>query len=187
MLYTLYKYLTFGGEIKMPWYVKISYRSNGSNQALIKAISYIGKYYYHHTDNYYKDGITYLAKKVRGASKRSIKLMINQRKIKNNSYVRQWCFKYRVYRRVYRYILQCLVNGKYGDKEEAKEILHSLYFELKKRNCDIKNEISDIIVSEEKEILGWAIDKSQYKIYQKEIEAILNTFKECDDKFSPGF
>ena len=79
------------------------------------------------------------------------------------------------------------MSDKYGDKGKAKEILHSLYFELKQRNCDIKNEISDIIVSEEKEILGWAIDKSQYKIYQKEIEAILNTFKECDDKFSPGF
>ncbi len=168
----------------MPYYVKISHIAKGSNQELIKCISYIGKYYYRNTGDYYKDGVAYLKRKVKGATKRSIKLMVGHRAIKNNPDMCQWCFKYRVYRRIYMYILQCLNNKKYGDEREAKELLHSLVIELRNNNTSVKKEISDILAYNEKEVLEWAIDKEPYVIFQKEIDAILKVYAACDNKYS---
>lgn len=53
----------------MPYYVKISHIAKGSNQELIKCISYIGKYYYCHTGDYYKDGVAYLKRKGQRSNK----------------------------------------------------------------------------------------------------------------------
>ena len=169
--------------MEMSWYVKISYPSSGSNQALIRSIKYIGKYYNPKSGDYYLDGIKFLKKRVRGASLRSIKFMVEQRKIKNTSKIRQWCFKYRVYRRLYSYIVTCMTNKKYGNEIEAKEILHSLYISQKQKNKEIEKYMSNILAAEEKVVLEWARPLEQYSIHKKEIEEILKNFDECDEKF----
>lgn len=170
----------------MPWYVKISYPSNGCNQALYKSIAYIGKYFCNYTGDSYKDGVTYLSKKVRGASKRAVRLMVEQKKIKNSEVSRQWCFRYRVYRRLYRRILNCLTEPKCGNNDEAKEIIHSLYIELLQQKKGIERTISNVMVRNEKNVLNYAsiTNKEKYAIYQEEITAIKETFVECDKIYS---
>lgn len=166
----------------MSTYIKISYKTKSTNQALLKCIMYIGKYYGKNDADLLKSGITYLSKKIGNASKRSIKFMIYSDNIKNSK-MRQWRFKKNSYEQVYRYIIDRLINKNIGKRDEAVILLHDLYLE---NNSDhsIDKVFSDILVLEQKDLLSWSIDKPQYLNNQKNIERILKTFDECDIKYS---
>lgn len=166
----------------MSTYLKISYKTQNTNQALMKCVMYIGKYYGKNNYDLLDGGITYLSKKIGNASKRSIKFMIYSDRIKN-SQMRQWRFKKNSYERVYKYIISRLLNKKAGNQEEALKLLHNLYIETNSKFA-INNTFSDILVLEQKDLLSWSVDKQQYINGKKYIEKILKAFDECDAKYS---
>lgn len=163
-------------------YIKISYQTHSTNQALMKCIMYIGKYYGKNKLDELEEGIAYLAKKVKGASKCSIKFMIYSKKI-DKSQMREWRFKKKSYDRVYRYIINRLLNNKNGNREEALELLHGLYIEYV-NNYGIRKQFSELLVREQKELLSWAIDKTQYQKYKDDIKKIIQAYDECDKKYN---
>lgn len=168
----------------MAKYLKISYVTSNSNQALLKCIAYIGKYSYENdicntnTVNLQK-GINYLARKCR-TSKTSIRKMIFAKKYNGYSAM-QWSFDKRKYSKVYRYILGKIISVKFGNKEEALELLHNLYIETQTHKNGIEKIISDVIVFEQKNLLEWASNKNQYD--QDVIDRILAIYNECDRKY----
>ncbi len=165
----------------MSSYVKISYETNENNVALKKCIMFIGKYYGKNTNDLFKSGKAFLSKKVGHASKASINKMVYSKKIKNSN-ARLWSFKKRSYIDVYRYILYRML---YTDEHrlEAVSLIHSLFMELKSHNNETKYIISDILVSEQKDLLRFAIDKPQYESELKYIDKILDEYKHCDDTY----
>lgn len=165
----------------MSSYVKISYETNGDNPALKKCIIFIGKYYGKDTDDLFKSGKTFLSKKVGHASKTSIHKMVYSKKIKNSK-TRQWSFKKRSYAGVYRYIIYRMLHTN-DHRDEAKSLLHDLFIELKAHNDETKYIISDILVSEQKDLLTFAIDKPQYESDLKYIDKILDEYEYCDNTY----
>ena len=162
-------------------YINISYPTKTTNQALFKCIMYIGKYYGNNENDIFDSGVTYISKKVKGATKRSVRFMVFPKSIKKRK-AKQWKFKKKAYDRCYRYIINRLLNKKEGNREEAIELLHNLFREENVWG-DYSKCISDILVFEQKELLRWAVDKSQYEEYKNDIDCILNTYKECDEKY----
>lgn len=168
----------------MSFYVKISYPCKHTNQALFKSICYIGKYYFPRSGDYYKNGVCYLAKKVKGCSKSSVKLSVSPRTIPNNKLSKEYHFKRRAYRRMYRHIIKCLTDEKHGNREEAIALLRSLYVELKQKDISITLDFSSILTNQEKTVLNWARINQTYGYDRKEIKAILKCFDECDSEYS---
>lgn len=162
----------------MSSYVKISYRTKGGNTELKKCIMFIGKFYGKNNTDLVKSGIEFLAKKVKGASKRSVKFMIYPKSIKNSE-SKQWNFKKCSYDRVYRFIIYKMLQ-KSDHRQEGLELLHSLYIELIQNQNNISKVVSDILVLEQKDLLEFAIDKPQYASSQKVIKKILACYEECD-------
>lgn len=144
---------------------------------------YIGKYYGKKDDNYLDSGISYISHKIRSASKRSIKFMISSTEIKNSE-MRMWRFNKYSYNRIYRFIIMKLLNHKIGDYNEAIQLLHDLYISNKCNDNGIEKIFSDILVSEQKNILIWSCDKPQYANNQSYIIKIINHFMECDQKYN---
>lgn len=165
----------------MSSYIKISYPTNPTNQALMRCVMYIGEYYGKNKKDKLDEGITYLAKKVKGASKRSIRFMIYSQKV-NQSQMRCWRFKKNSFYRAYEYIINRLLNKKIGDRELALQLLHDLYIEQIKK-WEIEKNFSDILLYQQMEALEWAIDKQQYKKWQGHIDKIIKECKASDIKY----
>lgn len=163
----------------MSSYIKISYETNGNNIALKKCIMFIGKYYGKDMNDLFKSGKAFLSKKVGHASKISIHKMVYPKKIKNSN-ARQWEFKKRSYADIYRYIIYRMLHTD-EHREEALSLLHNLFIELKANNNLAKYIISDILVSEQKDLLNFAIDKPQYESDSEYIDKILNEYEYCDN------
>lgn len=166
----------------MSSYVKISYETTGNNIALKKCIMFIGKYYGKNTNDLFKSGKAFLSKKVSHASKTSIHKMVYSKKIRNSN-ARQWSFKKRSYADVYRYIIYRMLHTD-EHRDEALSLLHDLFIELKAHNNEIKYIISDVLVSEQKDLLKFAIDKPQYESDLKYIDKILDEYDYCDDTYN---
>lgn len=165
----------------MSSYVKISYETTENNIALKKCIMFIGKYYEKNSYDLFKSGKSFLSKKVGHASKTSIHKMVYSKKIRNSN-ARQWSFKKRSYADVYRYIIYRMLHTD-EHRDEALSLLHDLFIELKAHNNEIKYIISDILVSEQKDLLKFAIDKPQYESDLKYMDKILDEYKYCDDTY----
>lgn len=165
----------------MSSYVKISYEITGNNITLKKCIMFIGKYYGKNTNDLFKSGKAFLSKKVNHTSKTSIHKMVYSKKIKNSN-ARQWSFKKRSYANVYRYIIYLMLHTD-KNRDKALSLLHDLFIELKEHNNEIKYIISDILVSEQKDLLKFAIDKPQYESDSKYIDKILDEYEYCDDTY----
>lgn len=163
----------------MSSYVKISYETTGNNIALKKCIMFIGKYFGKNSNDLFKSGKSFLSQKVCHASKTSIHKMVYSKKIRNSN-ARQWSFKKRSYTSVYRYIIYRMLHTD-EHRDEALSLLHDLFIELKAHNNEIQYIISDILVSEQKDLLKFAIDKPQYESDLKYIGKILNEYEYCDD------
>lgn len=167
----------------MSVYLKISYKTKSENIALKECIMHIGKLYGNNRYNsLYKAGKALIAKKVPGATKTSINYMVYPKKIKNKD-MKQWRFKKRSYERTYRYIIYIMLH-KSENKEESLSLLHNLYLELLQTNKTLSKTLSNILVSEQKDILLFALDKPQYKRWQEQIDNILNEYKECDKNYN---
>lgn len=165
----------------MSSYVKISYKSKNTNIALKKCIEYIGLHYGNNKkyDTLYKSGKTYLAKKVRGATKTSVNNMVCSKNIKN-SQMKEWKFKKCSYDRTYRYIIYIMLK-KDDNKDETLSLLRNLYLELKENNSMMLNILSDILVFEQKDMLDFAIKQPQYESSKKVIDKILKEYEKCDE------
>lgn len=166
----------------MSSYLKISYITTKTNQALMKCIMYIGKYYGDNStyDLYY--GIKYLARNCR-TSRVSVRKMIYATDIRGQK-AKQWSFKKRTYSRVYRYILDRVLNSKVGNREEALLLLHDLYVEAKTQDVSVVKDISNALVLQQKKMLNWASDKSEYAKERDVINKILETYEKCDGEYS---
>lgn len=169
----------------MTKYVKISYKTQRTNEALKKCIEYIGKYYGKNQNNLYKSGKKVLAKKVKGASKTSVHKMVYSKKIRNSE-MRQWEFKKRAYERLYRTIFKMMLQLD-KNQDEAKRLLHDLCVEACRNNRDVNRTLSDTVVREQKKLLHFAIDKPQYSVFQDEVKKILAEYEKCDATYNVDF
>ena len=166
----------------MSSYLKISYITTKTNQALMKCIMYIGKYYGDNNTYDLHYGIKYLARNCR-TSRVSVRKMIYATNVRGQK-AKQWSFKKRTYSRVYRYIINRVLNSKVGNREEALLLLHNLYVEAKTQDTNVVKNISDALVLQQKKMLNWASDKSQYTKEWDIINKILEVYGECDGKYS---
>lgn len=167
----------------MSSYVKISYKTKGRNRALEECIKFIGRLYGNNKKNDdLEAGITYLAKKVKGASRTSIKYMIESKKI-NNSGARQWLFKKNSYDRAYRYIVYRMLKGDAQHKEDALKLLKILYAQVKKEDPKAAEILSNILVPQQRDTLWYAIDKPQFINDQEIIKRILTCYEECNSEY----
>jgi hypothetical protein len=160
-------------------YVKISYKTKRTNESLKRCIMYIGKYYGKDDSNLYKSGKVFLAKKVKGASRTSINRMVYPKNIKNSE-MKQWLFKKRSYEKAYRYIIFIMLQSSVH-RDEALNLLQSLYMELRGTDANIEKILSNILVPEQVDALSFAKNKYQYEGYQDEIQKILETYNNCNN------
>ena len=164
----------------MSMYVNISYPTKDENEILKECIKFIGKKYGKDQRDLLDSGVAYLAKKVKGASKRSIKFMYRSKKIKGSD-SRQWKFKKNSYERAYRYIIYILSNDDNDGIKKVAGMLKLLYLQRKKEFV-INNCLSDILVLQQKEALFYAVNKPQFDNDRKIIKKILRCYLECDNK-----
>lgn len=171
-------------------YVKVSYKSNNSNQALFKCIAYIGRTHGRIYKDPFKEGVRYLSKKVKGASKSAVKNMVFPHKIQNRKEIHQWWFKHKVYARIYSYIINTLMQYNRIYTKEASLLLRDLYISLLRETKGTKEYdkiLSNVLVFEQKQMLDNARDKEIYPLNdRKQIRIILNTIDDCD-KYSKEF
>ena len=128
-------------------YVKISYSSKitgNYNFGLRHSFVYIGRRYGKlanieglDDNQYLKEGIAYIAKKIGKYRKSAIKYMIYPKKIKD-SINKQWCYHKQVYAKAYFLILEHLFNAPPKDMDYVYILLITLYYE----NCNSKNDVN---------------------------------------------
>lgn len=119
-------------------YLKLYGPTKSTNEALIKAIVYIGKNFGQYSNKkglenakYLKGGIKYIAKKHGRFRITAIKSMIYAKK-KKGSDNKCWRFNKQTYAKAYAFIIDKLINCKKRDRNEVLTLLNNLYEETKR-------------------------------------------------------
>lgn len=164
----------------MSKYVKISNITNNKNEAIINCIEYIGKHYGNKRKSdrgkNIKRGKKYIAKKSR-TSLRAVNNLMYGIPIKNSEAI-EWRFEKRKYNAIYSNIVKLLLEKGRGGFEEARELLMRLMEE-----GVYKNNLSDILVRDQKVLLRWTEDKGQYERDRKYINNFLKNYEDKDFKY----
>ncbi len=163
----------------MSKYVKISKITNKKNEAIIRCVEYIGKYYGNNRKSdegkNIRRGKKYLAKKSR-TSMKSVNYLMYGVRIKNRAAM-EWRFDKKKYNCIYESIVRALINKDTGNQEEAMELLNEL-----KERCDIIDNLSDVLVPKQKELLKWTEGKKveEYEKNRRYIKSFLKNYDAMD-------
>ena len=171
----------------MSRYFKMSYRTLGENKELRDCIMYIGEYYGKNNDDSFKAGVNYLAKKVKGASKRSVRFMVYPKKIRN-SQMDSWWFKKNSYSRVYDYIIfkMVYVLKKEKDINEKKKIiklLSDLYQRVLLKDPRISKSFCGILVNKQNDMLRSATNRKEYEKEIQVIDGLIEGYESCGRRY----
>lgn len=143
----------------MSRYLKLDYKTPGTNEALKEAIAYIGRYYGKHAcesdiknSEYLKDGVKYVARKFGRFRIKAIKTMIYAKKI-SGSDNRRWCFNKQTFVGAYGLIIEKLLERKGDDAKEVMMLLERLYNETKQHDPKAEKVCSNALIYWQMKIL----------------------------------